>query len=324
MQVQATAEAPAIDEARVNEVMEQAVGLMSGLGWFLLTAIGLRTGLWSSLAGAGPVTPHEAATRAGLAEPYVREWLKGQAAAGFVRYDPADDTFDLADEVALLFADPDSPAHIGGFIEVGLAFNTDWELVAKDFATGRGVGWHEHSPQYWEGLDALARPVIGQYLTSTWVPALDGVDAKLRAGGRVADIGCGFGHPSIVIAEAYPHAIVHGYDYHDEAIVRAGAAAAERGLDDRMHFEVADASRFTGSGFDLVLFIDSLHDLGDPVGALRHARAALAPGGTVFLVEPAGGDRLEDNFHPLGILSYTASVLACTPNSRLKRRSAPS
>jgi SAM-dependent methyltransferase len=163
--------------------------------------------------------------------------------------------------------------------------------------------------------DAVARPVIGGYLASTWIPALDGVDAKLRSGGRVADIGCGYGYPSIVIAEAYPHATVHGYDYHDAAIAKASDAAAARGLHDRVRFEVADASRFAGGDYDLVLFVDSLHDLGDPVGALRYARQALAPGGTVLLIEPAGGDRLEDNFHPFGILSYTASVLACTPNS---------
>jgi SAM-dependent methyltransferase len=248
-----------------------------------------------------------------LDDRYVREWLHNQAAADWVAYDPEAGTFTLPPEHALLVADPDVPSFVlGGFDFVAAAW-ADEEPMYDAFVTGDGVGWHQHDHCLFEGTERFFRPGYQANLVGTWLPALDGVVERLRAGIRLADVGCGHGATSILLHEAFPASTVTGYDYHDASIATARRRAAEAGAAG-VTFEVAGAKDFPGE-FDLVCLFDCLHDMGDPVGAARHVRRALAPGGTFLLVEPAAGDRPEQNHHPLGRLMYAASTLVCTPSS---------
>jgi SAM-dependent methyltransferase len=298
-----------------DQVMEKIVTeLGAGLG-VILTALGVRTGLWAALAGAGPLDAAEVAARTGLVEPYTREWLRSQAAAGYLTYHAEADAFSLPEavEIALLRAPGgatvDACAHM--FASMGASF-ADFE---KAFRTGAGFGWHQRDPEYWAGTDAFTRITLTTDLLAAAIGDLAGVPAALRAGGLVADVGCGYGAPTQMIAEAYPAAKVAGFDYHDRSVAAARAAAADSDLAGRVRFEVAAATDFPGDGYALVTFVDSLHDLGDPVGALAHARQALAPGGAVLLVEPPGGDGVADNLTPAGRMFYAVSTLVCTPNA---------
>jgi SAM-dependent methyltransferase len=275
------------------------------------------------MGDGAPVTSAELASRTGTAERYVREWLAGQAAGGYVTYDgPGADgdrdrgrRYHLEPEQAALLADDSAPTCMLGAFEIVNAAIQVGPRLLETFRTGEGVGWHEHDPALFSGTARFFRNGYAADLVSSWLPALDGVVDRLTAGGRVADVGCGYGHSTLLMAQAYPASTFVGYDYHAESVECARRLAADAGLSDRVTFEVASAADFPGTGFDLIAYFDCLHDMGDPAGALTHARAALAPEGTVLLVEPYAGDDVADNLNPVGRLYYAASALICTPAS---------
>ena len=300
-----------LDQTKVNEFLGKAIQDVAATFHAGLVLIGDKLGLYRALADGGPMTAAELAKRTGARERYVREWLSGQAAAGYVTYDPASGRFTLPPEHAFLLLDADLP---GAFM-LGVGSIRDEARIADAFRTGEGVGWHEHDPGVFEGCERFFRPGYAMNLVSQWIPALDGVKARLEAGGRVADVGCGHGASTIIMAQAFPRAIVTGFDYHAASIEAARRAADKAGVGDRVSFEVASAKAYSGTGYDLVTFFDCLHDMGDPVGAARHVRQSLGAGGTWMLVEPFANDRLEDNLNPIGRLYYGASTLLCTPAS---------
>src|SRR3954447_7341913 len=292
------------------------VGDMSaGIG-ALMTRIGERTGLYKALAGAGWVSSEQVAERAGCDPRYVREWLSSQAAAEYVEYDPQQDLFRLPDEHAMALADEDSPVFLLGAYDLFASIWADEDRFVEAFRTGNGIGWHEHDHRLFSGTERFFRPGYKMHLVAAWIPALEGVEAKLKQGATVADVGCGHGASTIIMAEAYPNSKFVGYDYHGESIARARQLAGEAGVGDRCVFEVASAQDFAGHGFDLVCNFDCLHDMGDPVGAARHAREAMADDGTYMIVEPNAADDLQDNLHPVGRMFYGASTIICTPSSK--------
>lgn len=304
-----------IDDGRLQAFMGQAVGDFGAALSVAMNVIGDKLGLYAAMDGAGPLTPAELAERTGTTERYVREWLSNQAAGGYVTYDATTGTFTLPAEQALALAQDDSPVFLCGLAQVVLSVYRDLPKVIAAFRTGAGVGWHEHDHELFHGTERFFRPGYAANLEPSWIPALDGVEDKLRAGARVADVGCGHGASTIVLALAYPHSTFAGFDYHAASIDAARKAAAEAGVADRVTFEVASAKEYPGTGYDLVAFFDSLHDMGDPAGAARHVRESLAPDGTWLLVEPFANDRLEDNLNPVGRLFYAASTALCTPAS---------
>ena len=306
---------PQIDEAKLEEFVGQAVGDMAAAISGLLLHVGDRLGLYRAMAGAGPVTPEVLAERTGTTPRYVREWLSNQAAGGYVSYRPADGTFELPDEHAAVLADEESPVFLGGAFEAIASCYSDHDRFADAFRTGAGVGWEQHDERLFSGVRRLFRPAYAAHLTTTWIPALDGVEARLRAGASVADVGCGLGASTIIMAEAYPHSTFAGYDYHAPSVEVARKSAAEAGVDRRVRFETASAAGFPGTGFDLICLFDCLHDMGDPAGAARHIRRALADDGTLMLVEPYANDALEDNLTPVGRAFYGFSTVICTPTS---------
>lgn len=301
--------------ADIEQLMGKLLGDMAATAGLQMIHLGIRTGLWKALAGGGPLTPAEVATRAGIAAPYAREWLKHQAVSGYVDYDPTTERFTLPTAVAAVLADDAQSGLVEGFASMLASMASDNALVEEAFRSGEGVGWHQRSAEHWHGMDLVTRAAVVPALTSAWIPALDGVDARLRAGATVADIGCGYGAALIALAKAYPASRFVGIDYHDGSVAQARKAAAEAGVADRVTFEVADAAVIPDGGYDLVLFVDTFHDLGDPLGALRRTREVLRFDGTVLLVEFAAADRLEDNANPLGRLLYASSALVCTPNA---------
>ncbi len=306
---------PALDEAKLMEFLGKMVGEMGAAISALMIDIGDKLGLYKAMAGAGPLTSEELAERTNTNERYVREWLSNQAAGGFVTYDPGTHRFMLPTEQAMAFADEASPACLlGGFQILASAFRDEAKFL-EAFRTGKGIGWHEHDPELFVGTERFFRPGYNANLVPNWIPALEGVEAKLKEGARVADVGCGLGASTIVLAQAYPNSSLSGFDYHGPSIEMARQRAAEAGLDDRVAFEVASAKDYPGTGYDLVAFFDCLHDMGDPVGAARHVRESLAADGTLMLVEPLAQDRLEDNLNPVGRLYYGASTVICTPAS---------
>lgn len=308
--------APAVVEPTdVEQVVGTLVTDLAAAAGVQMIHIGMRTGLWRAMAGGGALTPAEVSARSGVALPYAREWLKHQAVSGYVVYDPATERFTLPAAVAAVLADDEQSRLVDGFARMLASMVRDDALVEAAFRSGHGVGWHERRADHWHGMDLVTRAAVVQPLVSDWVPALNGVDARLRAGGAVADVGCGYGAILIALAQAYPASHFTGFDYHDGSIAHARKAAASAGVSDRVHFEVADAAALPAAGYDLVLFVDTFHDLGDPVGVLRHTREALGADGTVLLVEFAAADRLEDTVTPVGRLLYAASALVCTPNA---------
>ncbi|MBV9293895.1 MAG: methyltransferase domain-containing protein, partial [Frankiales bacterium] len=286
-----------MDEARLEQFMGKAVTDMAAASTVLMMTIGDKVGLYKALAGAGPITSEALAKKTGLHERYVREWLGNQTASGYVTYDPASASYELPEEHAFALADEDSPVFLGGVFDVFGAMWAAEERVVDAFKTGNGIGWHEQHPRLFRGTERFFRPGYKANLTSAWIPALTGVEDKLRAGASVADVGCGHGASTILMAQEYPKSTFVGFDYHDGSIEAASKSAAAAGVADRVSFEVAKASDYPGS-YDLICFFDCLHDMGDPVGAAEHARAALNPGGTVLLVEPNANDNLEDNIGP--------------------------
>lgn len=280
-----------------------------------LVIVGDRLGLYRALAEHGPSTPAELAAATGTHERYIREWCAGQAAAGYAEYDPPSGQYSLNPEQTHVFANPDSPAFMAGAFEIAAAMFRDEPLVTAAFTSGAGVGWHEHHACLFRGTERFFRPGYNANLLSAWIPALSGVEDRLHAGARVADVGCGHGASTILMAQGFPKAHFHGFDYHVPSIERAREAAAAAGVADRVQFDVASAQDFPGEPYDLVCIFDALHDMGDPVGASAHIASKLATDGTWLLVEPFAHDRVEDNLNPVGRIFYSASTMICTPAS---------
>jgi SAM-dependent methyltransferase len=281
-----------------------------------LVVIGDRLGLYRAMGDGEPVTAEELAQRTQTDARYVREWLSNQAAGGYVTYEAASDRFSLTPEQSLALAQEGSPAFVPGAFQVATALTKDEERISRAFQDGDGVGWHEHHHELFTGTERFFRPGYASNLISSWIPALEGVEAKLSDGALVADVGCGHGASTILMAEAYPRSEFVGFDYHEASIERARGAAEAAGLGDRVSFEVAPAKQYPGDGYDLVAMFDCLHDMGDPVGAAAHVLQTLDRDGTWMIVEPNAGDRLEDNLNPVGRVFYGASTLVCTPASR--------
>jgi SAM-dependent methyltransferase len=280
-----------------------------------LVVMGDRLGFYRALAGAGPLTPEELAARTGTAGRYVREWLNAQAAGGYVDYDPDSGRYTLPAEHAVALTDESSPAYLPGFFQIALGTVHDSPRITEAAKTGAGVGWHDHVHDVHEGCERFFRPGYNTNLLPAWLPALDGVVGKLQRGARVADVGCGHGASTILMAQAFPASAFTGSDYHEGSVRVARQRADEAGVTDRVSFEVAPAASYSGRGYDLVTMFDCLHDMGDPAGAARHARESLAADGTWMIVEPAAGDRVEDNLNPVGRAYYSFSTLLCTPAS---------
>ena len=304
----------AVDHEKVQEFVGKALGDLGGALTSALVVIGDKLGLYRAMAGAGPLTPTDLARRTGTHERSLREWLNAQAAAGYLAYDPTRGTYELPDAHAAALADENSPACLlGGFQGMTAAMRATPKVV-EAFRSGAGVGWHEHDPELFCGTERFFRPGYATNLVDAWLPALDGVVEKLERGAQVADVGCGFGASTIIMARAFPSSRFVGFDYHPASIETARARAADAGLGDQVRFEVASAKDFPGT-YDLIAHFDCLHDMGDPVGAAARVRDTLRPDGTWMLVEPLAGDSVEDNLHPLGRLFYSVSTLVCTQAS---------
>jgi len=308
-------ETPAVNMDKLMAFLGQVIGELGATVNAGLIVIGDRLGLYKAMAGAGPITSTELAEKTRTSERYVREWLNAQAAGGFVTYDPATKRYELPPEQAMALADEDSPAFVGGAFELATATLKATPHIEEVFKSGAGFGWHEHDAGVPTGCERFFRPGYNANLVSAWLPALDGVEEKLRVGATVADVGCGLGASSRLMADAYPRSHVTGFDYHQESIELARQKARAAGLSDRLKFEVAPAQSFPGNGYDLVTMFDCLHDMGDPVGAARHVRQALAKDGTWLIVEPIAGDTVESNLNPVGRAYYSFSTYLCTPSS---------
>jgi SAM-dependent methyltransferase len=303
----------AIDFDKLMGLVYQAVDEVGATLNAALVVMGDRLGYYQALADDGPATPGELAERTNTSEHYTREWLNAQAAGGYVEYDPSTGQYTLPPEQTVALTDPSSPAYLPGFFQIALGTVQHTTQTIEAARSGAGIGWHEHSADVHVGCERFFRPSYNANLLSSWLPALEGVVEKLERGAKVADIGCGHGASTILMAEAFPRSEFIGSDYHQESIETARLRAAEAGL--RVRFEVAPAAGFSGSGYDLVTTFDALHDMGDPVGAARHVRESLAPDGTWMLVEPMAGDKVEDNLNPVGRAYYGFSTLLCTPGS---------
>ncbi|RZU02115.1 class I SAM-dependent methyltransferase [Rivibacter subsaxonicus] len=306
----------AIDEARLNEFMGKFVTDIGAVLHAATVVVGDRLGLYKAMAEAGPATVEQLAKRTETDPRYLREWLSAQAASGYVGYDPASQRFSLSEEQSLALAQEGSPAFIPGAFQIAVDQFKSVPKMESALRTGLGLGWHEHDASLFHGTERFFRPGYAANLVSAWLPALDGVEARLQAGGSVADVGCGHGTSTIIMAQAYPKARFTGFDYHAPSIEQARKAAKQAGVADRVNFEVASAKDFPGRAYDLVTFFDCLHDMGDPVGAAAHVSKALASNGTWMIVEPFANDRLEDNLNPVGRVYYSASSFICTPASR--------
>ena len=280
-----------------------------------LVVMGDKLGYYRAMAASGPTTPSRLADDTGTAEPYAREWLNAQAAGRIVEYDAASGQYTLPPEQVVAFTDESSPAFLPGFFQIALGTVQDSWRVVELAGSGAGLGWHEHNHDVHEGCERFFRPSYNAHLVDAWLPALDGVVAKLEQGARVADIGCGHGASTVIMAQAFPNSTFVGSDYHPASIDEARARAAAAGVSDRVSFEVAPAQGFTGTGYDLVTTFDALHDMGDPVGAARHVRRSIADDGTWLVVEPMAGDHVQDNLNPVGRAYYGFSTLLCTPAS---------
>ncbi|MBI5106954.1 MAG: class I SAM-dependent methyltransferase [Solirubrobacterales bacterium] len=300
-----------LDPTRLETFLGQVMTDLAACYGGVMASLGDRLGLYRAMDGAGPLTAAEVASRAGCAERYVREWLGSQAAAGYVDYDAETEAYTLPPEHAAVLADTESPALMIPAFNVPASMWLDEDQAVHAFRTGEGVPWGAHHDRLSCGVAAFYRNAYGASLVPEWLPALDGVVAQLEAGAKVADVGCGHGHSTILMAQAFPASTFVGYDTHEVSIAAAREHAEAAGVADRVTFAVASATSYEDDGFDLVCFFDCLHDLGDPVGAARHARSRLAPGGTVMLVEPFAGDAVQDNAGPVARLYYGASTTIC-------------
>jgi SAM-dependent methyltransferase len=301
----------ALNEEKLQAFLDRAFTDLAASYGGVMVSLGDKLGLYRALAGAGPLTSAELAERAGCAERYVREWLGSQVAAAYVDYDPATETYELPAEHAAVLADPDSPTLLTPAYNVPASMWTDEEQAVRAFRSGEGVPWGAHDERLFCGVAAFYRNAYGAALVPQWLPSLDGVVERLERGAQVADVGCGHGHSTVLMAEAFPNSTFLGIDPHEGSIRAAIENAQAAGVSDRVSFSVGTAAELPERGFDLICFFDALHDMGDPVGAARQARSALADGGTVMLVEPYAADRVEDNKGPIGRLYYSASTTLC-------------
>lgn len=305
----------AIDPAKLDALIGRAIGdLSAGYGGVMLS-LGHRLGLFKAMAGAGPLSARELAARAKCAERYVREWLNSQVAGGYVAYHAISDSYELTPEQAFVLANEDSPAFMPNAWNVPASMWADEAKAEVAFRTGKGIPWGDHDGRLYCGVAGFYRNAYRGSLVPEWLPALDGVVEKLTAGGRVADIGCGHGHSTVLMAEAFPASTFHGFDTHRDSIFEAQKVAAEAKVAARANFTVAGAHNYPGKGYDLICFFDCLHDMGDPIAAATHAAKSLAPDGTVMLVEPFANDRVEDNISPVARLYYAASTMICCAHS---------
>ena len=305
----------AIDPNALNELLGRAVNDFGATFSAALIRIGDKLGLYKALAKSGPQTSAELARATGTAERYVREWLANQAAGGYVTYDSRSGKFHLSEEQAFTMADEGSPAFLPGAFQLALASLKASEKLEENFKTGAGMGWHEHHADLFVGTERFFRPGYAANLVAAWIPSLDGVEAKLQSGGRVADVGCGLGASTILMAKSYPQSQFVGFDYHAGSIDAARQCAKDAGVDGRVRFEVSSAKAYPGTDYDFVTFFDCLHDMGDPAGASAHVRSTLKKDGTWMIVEPFAGDQLEENLNPVGRAFYGASTMLCTPAS---------
>jgi SAM-dependent methyltransferase len=305
----------AIDEAKLNDFMGKFVGDLGAVMHAATVVVGDQLGLYKALADK-PQTAEALARRTETDPRYLREWLSCQAASGYVQYDPASDAFSLSEEQAFALAVEGSPAFIPGAFQVAVAQFKAIPKMMQAFRTGLGLGWHEHDAALFHGTERFFRPGYAAHLVSGWIPALDGMEARLNNGANVADVGCGHGASTIIMAEAFPASRFVGFDYHEPSIAHARESAQKAGLGDRVSFEVASAKSFPGNDYDLVTMFDCLHDMGDPAGASAHVRQSLRSDGSWMIVEPFANDRLEDNLNPVGRIFYSASTFICTPASR--------
>jgi len=304
-----------INEQKLSEFVDRAIkDLAAGYGGVMI-GLGHKLGLYRAMAGAGPLSSHEVAARSGCAERYVREWLNSQAAGAYLLYHPDSATYELTAEQSAVLAEEDSPVFLPPAWEVPFSMLFDEQKAIEAFRTGKGIGWDVHNERLFRGVAAFYRNGYRNNLVSDWLPALEGVEEKLRAGARVADVGCGHGHSTIIMSEAFPHSSFWGFDYHQGSIDAASENARIAGVENRVTFHVADAKSYPACNFDLICFFDCLHDMGDPVGVAQHARETLAEDGTVLLIEPFAGDRVEDNLNPVGRLYYSASTTLCCAHS---------
>jgi SAM-dependent methyltransferase len=302
---------PSEIEAFIGQVVTDLGAAFSGV----LVNVGRKLGLYQAMVDLGPCTSAELAKATGIRERYVREWLANQAAGGYVAYNHGKQTYALPPAQAMVLALEKSPIFMAPAFEVAASFWLDEDQIVETFRSGEGLGWHAHNHRLFCGTESFFRTGYRAHLVSEWLPALDGVVERLKRGARVADMGCGHGASTIIMAQAFPKSSFIGLDYHDASIVTARNRAAEQGVTGNIAFEAKAAGEFDGRDFDLICFLDCLHDLGDPVGALARCRKALQPDGKVLLVEPYAGDRLEENLNPVGRMYYAASAMACTPNS---------
>ena len=307
--------APQLDMDKLNAFMGRAVGDMGAAMHAVLVLMGDRLGLYKAMADSMPVTPAELAKKTGTTERNVLEWLNANAASGYVVYDAAAQTYTLPPEQALALAVENSPAFLPGAFQIISACFNDAPKVEEAFRTGKGMGWHEHHHDLFHGTERFFRPGYIANLTTNWIPALDGVEKKLKAGAKVADIGCGLGASTILMAKQFPKSEFHGFDYHAGSIELAKEAAKKEGVADRISFEVASAKGYPGKDYDFVAFFDCLHDMGDPKGAAAYVRSTMKPDGTWMIVEPFAEDATEANHNPVGRVFYSASTLLCVPAS---------
>lgn len=300
-----------IEQSKLDEFQGRVFAdLAAGYGGVMIS-LGAKLGLYAALSGAGPLTAADVAERAGCAERYVREWLNSQTAAGYVDYDRTRQTYELSPEGAAVLADRDNPAHLTPAFDVVASMWLDEHLTLEAFRTGKGVPWGAHDDRLSHGVAAFFRTGYRAMLVPEWLAGMDGVIDRLNAGAAVADIGCGHGHSTVLMADAFPRSRFYGYDTHAGSIAAARENARSAGVADRVTFEVGTAKDYAAHGLDLICFFDCLHDMGDPLGAASYARSALAPGGSVMLVEPAAADNVADNVGPIARLYYSASTTLC-------------
>jgi len=302
-----------MDEAKLMDFVHKAVGDVGALLAGSMVVVGDRLGLYRAMAGAGPLTSEELAAKTKTSERYIREWMGAQGAAGYLSY-VGEGRFELPDEHAIPLTDESSPACVVGAFETALGAVVATDRIADAFVSGEGIFWGDHDAHVHTGCERFFRPGYVNFLTTQWIPALDGVESRLEQGIRVADVGCGHGASTLHLAQSYPASTFAGFDPHGASIEAARKHAADVGVADRVSFEQATAKELGGS-YDLIAFFDCLHDLGDPVGALNAARSHLDEGGTILLVEPMAGDDVADNLNPVGAAYYGFSTLLCTPNS---------
>lgn len=306
---------PALDMDKLNAFVARFVGDLGAAVHAGMVVIGEKLGLYRALA-SGPMTSAELAGRTKTDERYVREWLASQAAGGYVTYDGTTDRFSLTPEQSFTLANEDSPAYLPGAFELALGSLAAVGRIADSFRTGAGMGWHEHDERVFHGCEKFFRPGYAANLVTSWIPALQGVKEKLEVGARVADVGCGKGASTILLAKAFPKSRFFGFDYHDKSIENARESARRDGVADRVVFDVAKAKEYPGKDYDLVAVFDCLHDMGDPIGAAKHVRQSLAKDGAWMIVEPFANDDLKNNLNPVGRIYYGFSTLLCTPSSR--------